>query len=460
MTAAATAVQAEVTVTPWISVGGAYVDNIDLAPPGAPKNDDVVAEITPGLELAYLGRRFVGELRYSAQILYFDERSELNSTHHNGLGNATWTVAPDALFVDVWGSYTQQPIDPTQPRNVNNLYGVGNTTDEIRATVSPYYQREFTDTSALLRYSASSARFTDSTGLSEANLQDSLTQVVSAQYASKDSAAPFAWSLDGRSMHTHFDLAQRFRSDQVSAGANTRIVSSLRLVGAVGLETDILESSTTGGLNSVFWSAGLRWVPNPTDYFEARIGHRFFGSAWSLDWRREGRVLVLRATYTEEPTTDSETGSLIDFVPGSATINPTAYATVLRASTTYSPYLRKQFAAVVQLNGRLTHLTLRGYHMRRDYFDPQAASQSDTTRTVELILTRDLSAVTRVDVTGRHDVVDQLNGVEYRDRRYELALVHQLGATLSLRLQAVHLERSGDFDYRSNVAGVTLRKSF
>ena len=57
------------------------------------------------------------------------------------------------------------------------------------------------------------------------------------------------------------------------------IARSISLVGEVGKESALDESTTEGGLDSDFWNVGLRWEPDDRTFAEARYGERFFGSS-------------------------------------------------------------------------------------------------------------------------------------------------------------------------------------
>jgi hypothetical protein len=168
----------------------------------------------------------------------------------------------------------------------------------------------------------------------------------------------------------------------------------------------------------------------------------------------------LQATYIEDPTTDAETDSLVNFVPGEIVVDTQAYFGVVRANSTFTPYLRKNLDLTAELNGRLTQLSLRAYSLRRQYLAVPLLGSHDLTRGAVLIVKRELSPLTTATLSARIDDAYALNGFVYHDHRYAADVTHSLSPTLEITLQAVHLQRAGTSQYSANVGALTVRKTF
>ncbi|MDB6100263.1 MAG: hypothetical protein JWO52_262 [Gammaproteobacteria bacterium] len=453
----------DVQFVPSISASAIYVDNLRLVPPGTPKTGAWVGEVDPELHMKQKSSDLTSALDYKLQALWFNDHSDLNSRHHNGRANASWIVSPNLFFVDGWVSYVQQTVDPTQPINQGNLFGVGNVANRFTAYLAPTLQHDFGEVTGLLRYSEAASWYS---GIPGANVgastlyQNSRSGITTAKLAADDPLGLFFWSIDGRRSFTTFKTAQPFRDDRVAAEVSVPVLPSLRLVGATGAETNILTNPSSGGLNSGFWLLGFKWTAGAHSDLEVRAGHRFYGKAYSAKWTLESRLLTFAISYVEEPTTAAESDSLVAFTPGEIVVDTQAYFGVTRALNTYTPFLNKQFDASIALSGHRTVLTLRAYQLRRDYLQAPLLGTSDSTRGGEVTLTRQIGPRDSFGASARIAEATELSTFFYRDHRYALDYTHKLSATLDSKLEGVHLARDGTIEYRANVVQLTVRKTF
>jgi len=459
----------DIQFVPSVALSGIYVDNFGLTPPGAPKTGELVGELDPSIQFRQQAPELVSALDYTLQALWFHDHTSLDTTHSNGRANLSWTPVANVFTVDGWASYIQQPIDPTEPTNEGNLFAVSNVANRLSAYVAPTLRNDFGSFTGMARYAEATSIYSGVTGSSAATtFQNSRTGTASANVASKDVEGLFSWSFDARHALTTFQSAQAFRDDRLSADAGLRVMPTLRLLATVGAETNILTSSTSGGLNSAFWAGGFEWAPSTHGSLEARFGHRFFGDAYSGRWTLNSRLLSMQILYSEEPTTDAESDSLTTFVPGEIQVDTQAYFGVLRAVNTYSPYIRKSLDATFSLTGVETQLSLRIYDLRRRYLQipltsnlpGQLQGTNDSTRGGELMLTRQVTARDKFSLSARLAYADELDGFIYRDHRYALDYTHMLSQTLSTSFQAVHLTSDGALQYSANIYRLTIRKSF
>ena len=115
---------------------------------------------------------------------------------------------------------------------------------------------------------------------------------------------------------TDYDNALPYNYEQLGADLAWQFTPSTALVGQFGVESDLDESTTAGGLDSNFWDVGLRWEPDERTSAEARYGERFFGDTYYLNVRRTARTFEFTASYSESPEVETQILSLGDFTPG------------------------------------------------------------------------------------------------------------------------------------------------
>lgn len=451
---------AETRFEPSLSLGLVYIDNLGLAPPDQPQESDVSALVTPRIFLSREGARFTGVLDYSQHLLYFRDHPQVNSHFGSGNANGLWTIAPNALFLEGRLSNGQQVIDPNAPRNVDNLFDVRNVSTELSSRLAPYFKRDFGAVTALLRYSWAWDRYdSQATGLLNSALQDSETRQVTARLATSDQGRRVVWSVGGQSLRTSFDTAPEFRADRASADMGVKLSHGLRLIATAGAETDLRKGSGQGGLDSGSWLAGFSYTPSDTGNLTVKAGRRYFGNSYAVEAKRDGRVVKLDASYTEDPTTDGVFGTLVDVVPGELEVpEVVAVTSVLR--NTFEPYLRKQFSARMRLTGARTEIALTGYSVRREYLVAPDVGLRDLSRAVKFSVARTMTPRDSLRLSALYDSVSLRDGLSNHGFLDTLAYSRVLSPTLVLDASVNHLDRSGSLVYRANFGGVSIRKVF
>jgi len=453
-----------------VTAGLIYIGNIDLAPPGTAQSDDFAVELKPRLQVVDNGPSFTGALDYTAQGLAFKKYTNLDGVHNQGTANGSWTVDPNLFSVDGWLAYRQVIVDPADAPNEGNVYNVQNVANEFTGYLAPTLHYNFGGETAMLRFaearsSYSGADVNEATPVSgtstlDTTLQNSLSSIVTGKFSSDDKDAPVAWSIDGIGSLTRFTHADSFRDDRITAQSSVRLLQSLRLVGLVGVETEVLTHAQSGGLDAGLWSAGFLWAPSADQSLEARVGHRFFGPSYSFKWSIKSRLLKLEANYSEEPTTEGLADAEASFVPGQIPTDQQslAYTGVLRAVNSYDTYIAKEGDLQVTLTGTRTLMTLRAYTLKRDYL-----VSTDSRQTVnggEFTLERDLNPRDVIGLKARLDDSSLFGNSSYRDRRYEANFTHHITRKTALALQAVRLTRDGSQVFRSSLCVLTIRTSF
>ena len=451
---------ADTRFEPSLTLGVVYIDNLGLAPPDQPQESDFTAQVTPRIFASRQGARFTGVLDYSRRFLYFRDHPQLNSSYGNGNANGLWTVMPNALFLEGRLSNDQQVIDPSAPRNVDNLFDVRNVSTVVSSRLAPYFKRDFGAVTALLRYSWGWDRYGKlSTDAQNTALQDSETRLVIARVATSDQGRRVVWSAGGQSLRSTFDTAAEFRADRVSADMGVMLVRGLRVMATVGEETDLRKGFGQGGLDAGSWLAGFSYTPSDASSLVVKAGRRYFGNTYALDVKREGRVVKLDASYTEDPTTDGVFGALVDVVPGELDV-PEILAVTSVLRNTFEPYLRKQFSARMRLVGVRTEVALTGYSVRREYLAGTDVGRRDLTRAAQFSIARTMTPRDSLRLSAQYDNVSLRDGPGNHGFLDSLAYSHVLSRTLVLDATVNHMDRGGSLRYRANFGGLSIRKVF
>jgi len=121
--------QYQYELTPAVTVGATYDDNIFLSP--FEEVDDYIGTVTPSIDFNILSERTDLALRYAPTFVWYDDRDDLNTTRH--LGNITWgQELTQHLRFDLTDTYinSEDPLedefDVQAIRRTRNKYWVNN----------------------------------------------------------------------------------------------------------------------------------------------------------------------------------------------------------------------------------------------------------------------------------------------------------------------------------------------
>ena len=96
-------------ITPRLSVGATYSDNIRLAPADEAEGD-WVWQVDPGISMRKQGGRLDLRLDYTAQGLLYAENGDANTINHNLRAFGTAELYQSHLFLDAYGVIEQVPV--------------------------------------------------------------------------------------------------------------------------------------------------------------------------------------------------------------------------------------------------------------------------------------------------------------------------------------------------------------
>ena len=295
-------------VTPRVSVGTSYTDNVDLE---ADARSDFVTFIRPGVTLIQTSRRFNTALDFAVSAEYSSDEGGfgLRLTNDSGLNSANrFEVVDDILAFQLNAAISRELID--------NGTGVpASVTDrqDNRATVQRYSAGPIltyrfgrlvdTETSLRLGY----VNLGEAQDEGDPDIDDdgqSLDIQASQTIASGPLFSTVLWDVGGS--YQRSDIGEDEEAERATVAANGEYVidRTWSLLGTVGFE-NIDDPDLDEDVDGPFWNAGARVSPNRRLTAEARFGRRFGGDDlfFRLDYEASER---LRLNASFERTLETE----------------------------------------------------------------------------------------------------------------------------------------------------------
>lgn len=432
-----------------------YVSNLTLAGDDQPQVDMAGLELAPGFYGSYSTRSVVAVIDYTL-IARAWEDSDYDDISHRLGANGQWHVIPEWISVLGQASYLDAVIDPRSGINYGSLgiFGPGNLTEVASASISPVLQHRFNRFEVMARYSYGQTWYLDEgRGDPVAGFaldEDSRDQSAGASVGTADTDSRISASVFYDWQQSEYENSFPYVYERTGVEAAYEIGRTLALVGDVGRESDLDVSTTEGGLDSDFWSAGLRWDPNDRTSVEGRVGERFFGDSWRLSISHRARLLTFDASYSEDPTVETRRLSLGEFIPGEL---PPVLPGVGIGVFSSQPYVSRQARASIRADGSRTSVGLSAYQDDREYLD--VLRDDETNTGVFFEVTRQLASNLSAEFELRFDNYERALTTpdptvfliaEDRDTQAIFRLNRTSGPRLTLIGEAGYLTRSGEDD--------------
>jgi uncharacterized protein (PEP-CTERM system associated) len=275
------------TITPRVSVGEIYSDNINLDDDD--KEGDLITELTPGINIVGEGGRITGELDYQLQSLFFLSNSDASGVSQQMDANATAEVTKNFFFVDATSRFGQSIVDAQGTISRNNVNDAGNQTDFYAYGISPYILPHFGGyADGTFRYSLDHVRYDD-------DVSNSLENRFDASLVSGRKFGPLAWSADYVFDDINRSKAENVRYENAAADARYFINRKFSLVAQAGYANNDFDSSEEIE-NGSYWAVGGLWQPSRYYSLEALSGKNLDTVTVSLN---PGRRTSLQVTYRD-----------------------------------------------------------------------------------------------------------------------------------------------------------------
>ncbi|MBL8250851.1 MAG: hypothetical protein JNK31_04200 [Candidatus Competibacter sp.] len=297
-------------ITPRVSVGATYSDNIRLAPPSQAE-EDLVLQVEPGVSILKRGGRFDLRLDYTAQGLLYGNNGDANTINNQLRAFGTGELLKNNLFLDVYGLIEQLPVDSAGRTDAGNLGATGggpsnlslfnnfdlglpggrdlfspaglfsnialtdNQATGYRFGVSPYWRQHLSGwADVLLRYRYDAIFYDEDTGeqpgvVRTAN-DDSQIHTVELNLNSGRELGKVNWRLDYFHQRELQDGqvgadGQAVSGDDKQERANAQVTYQFNKQWAALAEVSYENNQVTGFEQSpdgTYWGLGAVWTPN------------------------------------------------------------------------------------------------------------------------------------------------------------------------------------------------------
>ena len=275
------------TITPRLSVGETYSDNINLDDDD--KEGDLITEVTPGINIVGEGGRISGELDYQIQNLFFLSNTDASGISQQMDARATAEVTRNFFFVDATSRFGQSIVDAQGTISRNNINDAGNQTDFYAYGISPYIRPHFGGyADGEFRYSLDHVRYDD-------DVSNSLANRFDASLVSGRKFGPLAWSANYEYDDINRSKADDVRYENADADARYFINRKFSLVAQAGYANNDFDSSEEIE-NGSYWAVGGLLQPSRYYSLEALTGRNLDTVTVSL---YPGRRTSLQVTYRD-----------------------------------------------------------------------------------------------------------------------------------------------------------------
>jgi len=253
-------VAAEWTITPTVTVGETYSDNIDLDP-NESETTAFVTEVTPAISIvgnAARAQAFVNAgLTARHQTRGDDDGTQFDV---DLAGTATVEAVKELLFFDARASVSQQVLDNREARSTSNE----STVQTYEA--SPYLRGHFGD------FADGEARYTFTQFLSNSStVSDSEIHRVDLNLGGGRDFSRILWTVD-------LSASKEFRTDEDDierrdARLDLEYVFAryFSLLGSAGYQF-FDDGNPSNEIEGIVWDAGFRWQPGPRTELRATYG--------------------------------------------------------------------------------------------------------------------------------------------------------------------------------------------
>jgi hypothetical protein len=447
---------------PGLELSETYRSNVNLAPDDL-KDHDWITQVNPGLTLGYAGVRGTLDLNYTLNAVFFREDSDRDDTYNEANANTSFYVIEDRLFLDVYGRYGQENVDPAGRIALDNSYDTDNRTNVGVWQVQPWWQQpigRYAVSTAYYSYSEVRYDDTDEDAVDRVftNVQNSETN--SFRWLLNDTLeSRFGWNTQYLYSRTDFDDdSPEFEYQKAQLQLTAGVGARTRLIGTVGKESDIEKDSSDGNLDEHLWNVGFEWEPTSLQFLEVLVGRRYYGTSYEFHWKRTGARGNLAVDYTEEPITANNVN--FDNVAFDPRPDQPGFGTP-RLDT--GVYLRRRGAGTFSYRFARSDFRAYAYWEKRDSEGQDATGRDEKTWGGDLGF--DWQLTPRMDLLfgGGWDRREEDDSGEKEDLWTVTAgLRRELRENMNLELEGgtYRRESDDDFDYTDNFGSLTFNVTF
>jgi uncharacterized protein (PEP-CTERM system associated) len=301
------------TITPSIGIDEIYTDNLLMIP--SPRDTDFYTMINPAITIQGDTQRIQAMAVYDPNFMFFPGYAGLNQIDENGTGQATITLVPETLFLNLqaYASTQATPGGSIGPFGYNPAF-----TEQISSfTVSPYIEHQFGDYgTGKLMYSLSDTNF------SMAGLNGTQTYIPpTSQYpsyfnpfngymiTSEEQAQFTTGSILGRlqdqitadlQQFTGFGMGPDSYQNIYDNEFSYALTHNFALLFGGGWEDINYNMQPDFAVHDAIWDVGFKWKPNADSTIIATYGHKYGLTYPYLDAEYQlTQRTKINANYTE-----------------------------------------------------------------------------------------------------------------------------------------------------------------
>ncbi|NEX64185.1 TIGR03016 family PEP-CTERM system-associated outer membrane protein [Noviherbaspirillum galbum] len=480
---------ADWTVSPGIGLRQSYSDNINLST-GPAAMHDWVTELIPRLDVAVEGARFKLRGQYALHYLRYHNESNPSQVQHTAVFDAHGDLVKDWLYLDSAVNVSQQRLSSFGPQFIDPVNLTANRTEVRTYSLSPYLRHEFDSTAT------SELRYTwQKTESSETRALDGQTDRLLASVSSGPRFGRWGWTLTADQEKIDYASADDVKLNRYTAQVKYAITPRVALNATAGYENNnyvYTGSSPSGRL----WSVGASWTPSERSLLSASLGHRYFGSTYSLTAQHRSAHTAWNVTYNEDVSTQNatpradavETASFLNQLWAASIPDPAARQRIVNAfilannlPATLSSnifglsnrvYLQRTWLASVAFEGARNTVLLQLTSQRRRPLDAGTPAGTGVTVLSDDVLQTGLSGtwsmrlspLTSIDATaGLARISSFSNDRLDRIKTMRLGLSHQIGKRTTGLVEVRRQQRFSnvpDQDYTENALAFFVSMQF
>jgi len=303
-------------ITPSIQLSETATDNANFS--HTDRKADLETFLNPSVMLTGDTPRAKVDLNYSPIFTRNVVASNNNRIDQNLFGTGTFSVVPDALFLNTRASAAQGSrsgsFGPINPVNIPS----NDLTQVLAYDAGPEWRFPLVEgATGDLRYSIGQTRFYNNTG----TVLDVNGQPVSGNQISDGTLQDLRLFLDSgdRSNFVTAQFTAEGTRNRISNGGGTddngtimiesqlRLSPALQLLGSVGYEDIRYSTFSFANVNDATWYGGFRWQEAKDQYIQLTYGHRQGYNSFAGDAKYPLTPLTsLFASYGESVTTPQQ----------------------------------------------------------------------------------------------------------------------------------------------------------
>lgn len=508
--------------TPSLGVGIGATDNVYQIK--SPRRGDVFTDIAPGFDLNGDTARVKLTLNYSPEVRVYASTSSQNRVSQFLNGRGTAVIVPDAIFVDVSASITQQSLTGGGfNQGQNQTYNRQNSVQTTSLSITPYAQHRFgswADGVVSYSYAKSFQGQQDNNAVTSGNnalgtsgygaLGDLSTTSESATLTSGENLGRIRDFLAiMASQSTGSGSARSGTRSEVQNNLDFGLTHAVTLLSGLGYQqinygSSLNNTAATSGLANAYnysgptYSLGFHFVPNPDLDLTVRYGRHdgandvTFNGQYSISARvrvmasySNGVTTDLQQAQNQLATTSVGSGGVVTDTATGAPVQQNGYNATqngvyrLKRFSASLAFLQERNSYALSLsNDERTALTNSTTLLGNGIVN---AGTSTTSTSASLTWQHDLSPDLSLSTSGQYGISTnsgQFVGAGNRDQRtisIIAVLTKQLSKTLNASLSYSYIDQTGGTNalnngfsstgvnggpYTQNTLLLGLRKSF